>query len=501
MLRRFGLVLALSVSFFVGAARADLRSAAEAYQRGDAVAARDQLEPLAEQGNAEAQALLGVIYTNGGKGVPRDDRKAVEWLSRAAEQKDALAEALLGEAYADGRGVKADPKEAVEWFRRSADQGEAIAEYDLGRALAEGVGVKRDAAAAAEWEGKAAAQDFPPAEDLLARFNLRGFGVAVDEKQGLQWMRKAASHGYAVSEAGLGLLYAGGVGTRRDKVQAFKWLELALRELPPGKLRQQASETRNALDKELTEAQRSRAKAQLAKFEPVPIGGKKRAGRNALRPRGEPEVAGPIGTGSGFVVSAEGHIVTNDHVVAQCGSMRVRHLGPESIPAQVLARDSKNDLALLKIAGPPAKVAVLRSGVEIRPGDGVVAVGFPLTGILAEDANVTTGGVSAMAGIRNDQRYLQISAPVQPGNSGGPLLDMSGHVVGVVSSGLDAARMASAAGIVPQNVNFAIKIGVVRQFLDANHVPYRGEDSRAHLEAADVGEAAKTFTALVECWK
>jgi hypothetical protein len=156
---------------------------------------------------------------------------------------------------------------------------------------------------------------------------------------------------------------------------------------------------------------------------------------------------------------------------------------------------------VLKIATPPAKIAALRTGAEIRPGDGVVAVGFPLTGILAEDANVTIGGVSALAGFRNDQRYLQISAPVQPGNSGGPLLDMSGNVIGIVSAKLDAARIAAATGDIPQNVNFAIKISVLRQFLDANHVPYRGAASTAHLEAADVGEQARAFTALVECWK
>ncbi len=110
----------------------------------------------------------------------------------------------------------------------------------------------------------------------------------------------------------------------------------------------------------------------------------------------------------------------------------------------------------------------------------MVAVGFPLPGLLASEANVTTGTVSALAGIGNDTRFLQMTAPVQPGNSGGPLLDLEGRVVGVVVSKLDALKVASATGDIPQNVNFAIKAGVVRSFLDASGVAPGGR-SRSRL--------------------
>jgi uncharacterized protein len=105
-----------------------------------------------------------------------------------------------------------------------------------------------------------------------------------------------------------------------------------------------------------------------------------------------------------------------------------------------------------------------------RQGDSVVALGYPLTGLLSSDVNVTTGVISALAGVRSDTRFLQLTAPVQPGNSGGPLLDMSGHLVGVVSAKLNAVAVAT--GDIPQNVNFALKGGV-----------------------------AKKFTVLIECWK
>jgi S1-C subfamily serine protease len=78
----------------------------------------------------------------------------------------------------------------------------------------------------------------------------------------------------------------------------------------------------------------------------------------------------------------------------------------------------------------------------ILPLVAVVALGYPLSGVLAAETNVSVGNVSALAGIADDSRYLQISAPVQPGNSGRPLLDVSGHLVGIVTAKLDAVRIA-----------------------------------------------------------
>jgi S1-C subfamily serine protease len=88
---------------------------------------------------------------------------------------------------------------------------------------------------------------------------------------------------------------------------------------------------------------------------------------------------------------------------------------------------------------------------------------------------------------------------VQPGNSGGPLLDMGGHLVGVVSAKLNAVAVAGLTGDIPQNVNFAIKSTIVRNFLDANAVGYATAPTRQALSAADVGDSAKKFTVLVEC--
>jgi serine protease Do len=115
--------------------------------------------------------------------------------------------------------------------------------------------------------------------------------------------------------------------------------------------------------------------------------------------------------------------------------------------------------------------------------------------------NVTTGNISALAGIGNDSSKFQISAPVQPGNSGGPLLDHNANVVGVVVSKLNALNLAKENGDIAQNVNFAIKGSVVQSFLRANGVRYSTALSQATVSPTETSRRASTFTVLVECWK
>jgi TonB family protein len=191
-------------------------------------------------------------------------------------------------------------------------------------------------------------------------------------------------------------------------------------------------------------------------------------------------------------------VLTNHHVVANCLSIRTSINGAQR-ELSVIATDQNNDLAIVKLPQPHSRVAQFRDGRTIRSGDGVVVVGFPLRGVLASEANVTTGTVSAMAGVGNDTRFLQITAPVQPGNSGGPALDMNGHVVGVVVGKLNALAMVLATKDIPQNVNFAIKDAVIKAFLESHSIRYEVALSKKQLEAADVGETAKQFTVVLEC--
>lgn len=114
---------------------------------------------------------------------------------------------------------------------------------------------------------------------------------------------------------------------------------------------------------------------------------------------------------------------------------------------------------------------------------------------------VTTGVISALEDIEHDDRNIQISAPIQPGNSGGPVLGQDGAVVGVVVSTLDAIKFANAMGELPQNVNFAVSLAAVRALLAANKIAYASSDSGARKDTAEISAAGANYTVLLECWK
>jgi S1-C subfamily serine protease len=202
--------------------------------------------------------------------------------------------------------------------------------------------------------------------------------------------------------------------------------------------------------------------------------------------------------GTGFFVSDLGHILTNNHVVAGCRTIATR----DGDPLQVLSRRGDSDLALLQTkwwqeANRP--VAVFRTGPAPKLGDTVVAFGFPLPGVLSSEGNVSTGILSATSGLGNDVRFIQISTPVQPGNSGGPLFDSSGHVIGVVVAKLDAVKIAQATGDIPQNVNFAVQWSAVRAFLDEANVPYQKEASLHATPTRNIAAAAERIAVTIEC--
>ena len=201
-------------------------------------------------------------------------------------------------------------------------------------------------------------------------------------------------------------------------------------------------------------------------------------------------------TGSGFIFAAQ-TVVTNQHVVAKCARVNVLFNG-QSFAATVRKRDVKNDLALLDV--PNLRLTlypVLRN--RANSGEGVMVAGFPLSGILSSDLIVTDGIVNALSGIANDPSQIQISAPVQPGNSGGPVIDKSGALIGVVVSKLNALRAASFTGDIAQNVNFAIKPEVLRLFVEAEGIPFTSTDAKARLETDVLAQKARTFTTKIEC--
>jgi S1-C subfamily serine protease len=213
-----------------------------------------------------------------------------------------------------------------------------------------------------------------------------------------------------------------------------------------------------------------------------------------------PKSARPVNkTGTGFVISANGHIVTNQHVVAGCGEIRGNLTGEPSTTLRLVSSDESNDLALLQGSASSFKEFARIRDRAIHSGDSVVAIGFPYHGLLTSDFTVTTGIVSSLSGLLNDTRFLQISAAVQPGNSGGPLLDTGGLIVGMVAGKINALKFVRATGNIPENINFAIKTGAIRDFLDNSVVPYQTAEPKGDLKTTDIAGAARAYTLLISC--
>ena len=447
----------------------------------------------AEQGNDMAQLFLGQKYANG-EGVPQDQQKASHWYLKAAEQGLPIAQYEVGLRYTNGNGVAKDDYQALGWFRKAAEQGDANAQTQVGLSYFLGRGVTQDYQQAISWTRRSADQNNANGQLSLGEAYATGKGVPKDDQQAVFWIKKAATQGNAYAQYRLGVFYGAGAGVAKDIQQAyFWWLLSAARGYA------EAARIRDTSEKFLTAEQRSAAQASARDWQPATTAqsnapfGKGSDSESSFKPAQiKPTASQPDSTGNGFRV-ARGAIVTNHHVINGCGRLSVN-----GVVAQVRGSDARSDLALLSsiVPGSSTNLRARRAAV----GEAVAVAGYPLRGLLS-GFNMTTGNLSSLSGIGGDTRLLQITAPVQPGNSGGPMLDSAGNLMGVVVSKLDAIKAAKIIGDIPQNVNFAINVNVLRSFLDAYSVEYETAISDKILATTSIADKAMGFTVLVECWK
>ena len=199
-------------------------------------------------------------------------------------------------------------------------------------------------------------------------------------------------------------------------------------------------------------------------------------------------------SGTGFAVSANGDLLTNNHVAGDC-----RRLTVDGHEAALKETDKSFDLALVHVpALRNTDFATFAENPAPLNSDVTVA-GYPLSGLLS-GLNVTRGSVTAMKGIGGDSTRMQISAPVQPGNSGGPAMNAYGHVVGVVTAKLDAQRVADAIGDIPQNVNFAVRGSMAKLFLHQNGITPRTAPQGEALPPEVIATRLSAITHYIECY-
>jgi hypothetical protein len=356
------------------------------------------LKARAEKGDAHWQYVLGGCYALG-MGVAQDDAEAVRWYLKAAEQNDVDAQYSLGWCYHDGHGIAQDYAETVKWWHKAAEQDNMIAQYNLGCCYRDGQGVAQDYVEAAKWYRRAADQGSMSAQSVLGAFYADGTGVPKNNVQAYMWWNLASAHS-ANNESDK---------TSIEKIASQRDLMVKVREITP---------------EEVVEAQRLSAAFVPRKETPS---------SSFDNPASSDS---PKFSGTGFFITDDGYLISNNHVVKDATKVRLL-TSAGLIDAKVVQVDAANDLALLKADGWFAPLPISPSRTA-HLGSTVATVGFPNIGLQGFAPKLAKGEIASLSGAGDDPRYFQISVPVQPGNSGGALVDERGNVIGIVSAKLDA---------------------------------------------------------------
>ena len=214
-----------------------------------------------------------------------------------------------------------------------------------------------------------------------------------------------------------------------------------------------------------------------------------------------PVSAYQINSGTGFFVSKYGHIVTNEHVVRGCDTVMIRG-AVKPTEARVIATDSATDIALIKASLTPPRVASIRFyGNGIAKGDGVMIMGYPMEHSISGQYKIATSTIIDVVGPVGEARLLQFEEAAQQGNSGGPLLDLSGNVVGVVvgKAVLTQRNIHNGAETVVHRADVAISLPYLLRFLDMHHVQYNRLYSSLHNSIRYIEQSAQDYIVNIHC--
>ena len=194
-------------------------------------------------------------------------------------------------------------------------------------------------------------------------------------------------------------------------------------------------------------------------------------------------------SGTGFYINSNGYLLTNEHVVDNCSQIWING-GGSQIQARLIHQDKNLDIAALKVQRSTKNYAKFG---KVRTGEDVMALGFPLGDVLGSDIKATKGNVSSLSGFEGNKDYLQFTAPIQPGNSGGPLLNEGGFVIGINTANYGGERF--------QNINFAIKGTSASSFLGKHSIGFEYGDYDEPIDSADLVEMGEKYTVEVLCYQ
>ena len=336
-----------------------------------------------------------------------------------AEQGHVAAQLNLGTLYDFGYGVASAPVIAARWYRAAAAQGNRAAQFNLAMMYATGRGLHQNSDQAKHWYQKAAEQNLPIAQYRLGLIYSDGENIPTNYKKARYWLQKASDQGFPDAEYQLASLTLKS-GKKTNSVGSEYKYTHRKNNFPAAVQSNQATFSSKTIETYFG-------------------------------------TAWPI---------ASGYVVTNNHVIADGNSISLITSQGKEIKASVVLRDEKNDLAVLSVLDPHLLPPALPlSSKQGRLGMGVFTIGFPRVDVLGKTPKLSAGLISSENGFSDNPASYQISVPIQSGNSGGPLLDMHGEVVGVVASMLGVVDSATGTTRTLSNIAYAIKINLVKELI------------------------------------
>jgi TPR repeat protein len=441
--RAYGLV-ARCYMFGVGTTK-DEHKAVDALRRG------------ATYDDPECLEWLGNIFLKGLSGQQRSIAEALHHLERATKKGAVDSYRPLHEAYRE----MGDNRAALNTLKAGAEAGAIDCRVLLGMSYGLGtLGESVDQARALPHYLVAAEAGHHVAKFFAAELLISGKDVPKELAKGVRYLKSAAANNVYGAQRLLALLYAQGQGVPQDASLAYFWANLAA--------------SLNADDDDYGKLRDSLGE-KLAATELTKVQGQCRTwlNRKTSDDTKEESSSGGGGSGSGIIFTADGLVLTNHHVTAAGSSYTIITSDGQEIPATVVAQDADLDVAVLRLRTrfvsasfrlPPPLI----SSAKARSGEKVFTVGHPLAGLLSTEAKYNEGTISALSGMKDDQHLMQISVPIQPGNSGGPLANARGEVVGLIVSTINGSALLKQNNIMAQNINFAIKADPIRGFLQEN---------------------------------
>ncbi len=340
-----------------------------------------------------------------------------------AEEGHELAQVNLGAMYDAGQGVSENPVKAFELFLAAAQRGNPYAQYNIANMYAQGRGIRCDRSEAKNWYLKAAEQDLAIAQYGLGMLNATG-------------TKPKGPDATSNHEVAIGWLYKSGLTyLKNDNLKGARQAHASISQLVSDHpLAEQLS------CKIQSKKQKHDARSSIATFSGAAFG-------------------------TGWPISC-GYVVTNHHVVASAAEILLLDASGRTIKARPVFSDAAHDIAILQVADigllPPA-IPLATASIEV--GARVFTIGFPRVDELGVTPQLTDGVINNLSGLENDLASYQTTVPVQPGNSGGPLLNMSGEVIGIVRSMIGVKHMQTGETRVFENASCATKIDRLSKIL------------------------------------